>query len=348
MKPACRALILMPVFASLSGCADIAWLSGFLRPDPPLQAARLEEEPTPRLVHASFVQSVPLTSLAQTLPMIPLMRISTVTTQRPRLARRTPAERVAAANSAALQEPSSDNYMNAIQVYNFSDGALYRLYAAPQEVSDIALQPGENLTAISAGDTTRWVVGDTTSGSGPTKQVHVLAKPFAAGLKTNLVITTDRRSYHLELESTNSTFMAAVSWTYPQDHLIKTEIVTAAPPPPPPSPLDGLSAIENLHFDYSISGDQVAWKPLRAFDDGTHVFIEFPKALGKGDAPPLFVSGPVGSRDLVNYRVRGCYYVVDQLFSEAELRFGQGRQQVVKIKRTAPLQPADASSRQVR
>ncbi|MGH9647987.1 MAG: TrbG/VirB9 family P-type conjugative transfer protein, partial [Bryobacteraceae bacterium] len=70
-----------------------------------------------------------------------------------------------AANRAALQEPSADDYINAIQIYPYSDGALYQLYAAPQEVSDIALQPGENLIAISAGDTTRWVVGNTTSGS---------------------------------------------------------------------------------------------------------------------------------------------------------------------------------------
>jgi len=94
---------------------------------------------------------------------------------------------------AALQEPTSDGYINAIQVYPYSDGVLYRLYAAPQEVSDIALQPGESLTAISAGDTTRWVVGDTSSGTGSGKQVHILVKPFAAGLRTNLVVTTDRR-----------------------------------------------------------------------------------------------------------------------------------------------------------
>jgi type IV secretion system protein VirB9 len=249
---------------------------------------------------------------------------------------------VAAANSAALQEPSTDGYLNAIQVYNYTDGALYRLFAAPQEVSDIALQPGENLTAISAGDTSRWVVGDTTSGSGATKQVHILAKPFASGLKTNLVITTDRRSYHLDLQSTPDTFMAAVSWTYPQDNLVKT-LPTANVSS---SPTDGLPAVENLHFGYTISGDNVAWKPVRAFDDGTRVYIEFPAALAQGDAPPLFVSGPNGDHDLVNYRVRGNYYVVDQLFSQAELRFGQDHQKVVKIKRIAPLQTADASSGQ--
>jgi type IV secretion system protein VirB9 len=255
-----------------------------------------------------------------------------------------PTQRVAAANSAALQEPSTDDYINAIQVYNYTDGALYRLFAAPQEVSDIALQPGESLTAISAGDTSRWVVGDTTSGSGVTKQVHILAKPFASGLKTNLVITTDRRSYHLELQSTADTFMAAVSWNYPQDNLVKTLPAANVSS----SPTDGLPAIENLHFGYSISGDNVAWKPVRAFDDGTRVYIEFPKALAQGDAPPLFVSGPNGDHDLVNYRVRGSYYVVDQLFSQAELRLGQDHQQVVKIKRTAPLQTADARSGQAR
>src|SRR3546814_4806476 len=67
---------------------------------------------------------------------------------------------------------------------------------------DVALQPGEELVAVSAGDTVRWVVGDTTSGTGERQQVHVLVKPVAPDLRTNLVITTDRRAYHLELEST--------------------------------------------------------------------------------------------------------------------------------------------------
>lgn len=337
MHPACRALALIPLCTSLSACANAGWLPSFLRSDPPLQQAKLQEEPAPRIIPAAFVQSIPIANVTSVLP--------------PKLARpvkhtakKTPTQRVVAANTAALQEPSTDGYINAIQIYNFSDGALYRLYAAPQEVSDIALQPGENLTAISAGDTTRWVVGDTTSGSGPTKQVHVLAKPYAAGLKTNLVITTDRRSYHLELQSTNDAFMAALSWTYPQDSLVKS-LATAAVPS---SPTEGLAAIENLHFGYDISGDHVAWKPVRAFDDGTHVYIEFPSALAQGDAPPLFVSGPNGSRDLVNYRVRGTYYVVDQLFTQAELRFGQDHQQVVKIRRTTPLQTADARPAQAR
>src|SRR3546814_259917 len=124
---------------------------------------------------------------------------------------------VCSSDRAARLEPTRHGYVNAVQVYPFTRGALYRLYAAPEQVSDIALQPGEKLVAVSAGDTVRWVVGDTTSGTGDEQQVHVLVKPVAPDLKTNLVITTDRRAYHLEMESTEGTYMASVSWHYPHE-----------------------------------------------------------------------------------------------------------------------------------
>jgi type IV secretion system protein VirB9 len=175
------------------------------------------------------------------------------------------------------------------------------------------------------------VVGDTTSGTGTEKQVHILAKPFASGLKTNLVITTDRRSYHLELESTDHTYMAALSWTYPTDELIalkkQNDDAKAA------MPVDSGVSLNNLNFDYTITGDSPSWRPLRAFDDGRHVYIEFPTTLHRGEAPPLFVVGEGGSADLVNYRVRDNYYIVDQLFSAAELRLGRDKQQIVHIAR---------------
>ncbi len=133
-----------------------------------------------------------------------------------------------------------------------STGSMRR----PSRSATSRLQPGETLTAVSAGDTVRWVIGDTTSGSGDTQRVHVLVKPFAPGLKTNLVITTDRRSYHLQLESTERTAMAAISWTYPQDQLIalqrQNEQAEAA------APVASGVALENLRFRYAISRRQSA------------------------------------------------------------------------------------------
>jgi type IV secretion system protein VirB9 len=48
----------------------------------------------------------------------------------------------------------------------------------------------------------------------------------------------------------------------------------------------------------------------------------------------LFVLGADGRAQLVNYRVRGRYYVVDRLFAAADLRLGEKPQQVVRIARS--------------
>jgi P-type conjugative transfer protein TrbG len=142
-----------------------------------------------------------------------------------------PRVRVDQANGAARVQPTRAGYINAVQVYPFSDGALYQLYAAPGEITDIALEAGERLVGtgpVAAGDTVRWIIGDTESGSGATKRVHILVKPTRPDLVTNLIINTDRRTYHLELRSAEKTYMASVSWAYPQDQLIALRRQNAA------------------------------------------------------------------------------------------------------------------------
>lgn len=244
-----------------------------------------------------------------------------------------PVRAVATANRLATVEPTPGMFLNARQLFVWAEGSVYHAYTAPGMVTDIALQPGEALIAVAAGDTARWVIGDTTSGSGETKQTHILVKPFAAGLSTNLVITTDRRTYHLRLSSNAGPAMAALSWTYPQDALLalkrQAEVAEAA------KPITSGLAVEQLHFDYGISGDKPHWRPIRAFDDGRQTFIEFPPSIANGEAPPLFLIGAEGKAELINYRMQGRYYVVDRIFDVAELRLGTKKQQVVRITRGA-------------
>jgi type IV secretion system protein VirB9 len=316
-----RAAIIVPAAALLlAACADKS-------PPPAIQYDGADFKPT--VVAVDPPKPVEVVEIATPVPLPGQLQPPA---SQPKPDTRPPTARVAAANRAALQEPTTYGYVNAVQVYPFMEGALYQLYAAPEQVSDIALQVGETLIAVSAGDTVRWVIGDTTSGSGDSKRVHVLVKPFAPALKTNLVITTDRRSYHLQLESTEKTSMAALSWTYPQDQLLvlkrQNEQAEAV------APIAVGVALENLRFRYGISGDTPPWRPMRAFDDGAKVYIEFPVRIDQGEAPPLFVVGPDGDSQLVNYRVRGNYYIVDRLFAAAELRLGNDPQQVVRIART--------------
>jgi type IV secretion system protein TrbG len=249
-----------------------------------------------------------------------------------------PLHRVDEANAAATKEPVKSGYINAIQVYPFSSGALYRLYAAVNQVSDVALQPGEKLVSVSTGDTVRWIVGDTSSGAGTAQQVHILVKPIAADLKTNLVITSERRTYHLELESTEATYMSSLSWTYPDDDLIAIKKKNDGVAGIDSLPIEGAQSFDNLNFRYKIVGD-AAFAPARVFDDGTKVYIQFPSSLPQGEAPPLFVQGSEGKPALVNYRVKGNTYIVDRLFAVAELRLGVSPQSVVKIIRNDAVQP---------
>lgn len=165
-------------------------------------------------------------------------------------------------------------------------------------------------------------------GGGPARRTHVLVKPIASGLRTNLVITTDRRVYLVALESRAGEGMAAISWTYPGDGLIALDAAAAT------APVARGVALDRLDFNYRIEGDRAPWMPVRAFDDGTQTFIQFPPSVGSGEIPPLFVVGPSGRTELVNYRLSGRYYVVDRLFSRAELRLGEKHQLIVRIIRT--------------
>jgi type IV secretion system protein VirB9 len=295
----------------------------------PFKEASREADPKPPVKIVEVPKPLPLPGQ---LKPVPEKKERTKDDKRPKEEKQ-PKERVKEANADARIEPAKDGYINAIQVYPYTKGALYQLYAAPAQVTDIALESGEKLVSVSAGDTVRWVVGDTTSGEGKDAIVHILVKPIGADLETNLVITTDRRTYHLEMRSSASTYMASVSWTYPASELLALKKQRTEADLTTGVVADAGINIEQLKFRYRIEGD-APWRPLRVFDDGAKVYIQFPSGLAQSEAPPLFVVGPDAKPALVNYRVRGATYIVDRLFAAAELRLGTAPQRVVRIIRT--------------
>lgn len=253
-----------------------------------------------------------------------------------------PRAQVGRANDAARVQPERSTFLGAIQQYAWAEGALFQVYTAPGQVTDIVLQEGEELVGpgpVAAGDTVRWIIGDTLSGAGASRRVHILVKPTRPDIMTNLVINTSRRTYHIELRATPATYMAAVSWRYPQDELIalraaEAESVRA-------SPVAGGIDLPSLNFAYRISGDKVAWRPVRAFDDGRQLFVEFGPSIATGEMPPLFALGEKGAAELLNYRVDGRFMIVDRLFERGELRLGAGKAaKKVRIVREAPVRRA--------
>ena len=300
--------------AALGGCTTTSAKAPSSTPQVEIAATPAPEPP--RQVEVVTIPE-PLPLPGQLKPVAPRARSSEAAD---------PRSRVGAANAAARVQPTRDGYVNAIQQYPWTEGALYQVYAAPGQVTDIALQEGEQLVGagpVAAGDTVRWIIGDTVSGSGPTARGHILVKPTRPDIGTNLVINTDRRTYLIELRATPTTYMASVSWTYPLDQLIALRGANAAAAAS--APIAAGIDLAALNFRYRIEGDRVPWKPVRAFDDSAQVFIEFPAGISQGEMPPLFVTGASGDAELVNYRVQGRYMVVDRLFAAAELRLGDKR-----------------------
>ncbi len=306
---------------------------------PPVQeesseAVRLPDSPKPvQIVEIPKLLSLP--GQLKSLPPIPTDAPESID----------PLKRVAQANEAARIQPAGANFVNATQVWPYMPDALYQVYTAPEKITDIALEAREELISVSAGDTVRWIIGDTTSGGSGTERVHILVKPTRGDLRTNLVITTNQRTYHLELSSTTQTWLSSVSWSYPLDQLMVLK--SAVKKAESEAPVAQGVALDHLNFQYDISGDYPAWRPLRAFDDGEKVYVEFPASIVQGDMPPLFILGPNKSTELVNYRVRSHYYIVDRLFTAAELRLGTNPQERVRIERSrAPLVGKSQGARQ--
>ncbi|GAM96896.1 conjugative transfer protein TrbG [alpha proteobacterium U9-1i] len=230
------------------------------------------------------------------------------------------------ANGAARQRPEREGFSSARYIYTYAPGALYELYANPSFISTILLEEGETLEDAAAGDTSRWQLSETTSEGAEGARTILLVKPNAAGLRTNIVLVTDRRTYLVEaVAHAGEAYSAQIAWCYPESGSDRAPLTSAGA----------------FNFEYRIRttrGARPAWAPRRVFDDGRRTWIEFDADTESVDLPPLFVITPEGV-ELTNYRIDGRRYMVDRIFDAAELRLGVRAPVVVRIERTTNTPP---------
>lgn len=228
-----------------------------------------------------------------------------------------------------------------------ADGSVVYLYGAtlptlvcaPLQVCVIRLQAGEVVNDAHAGDKVRWRISPATSGTGADATTLIIVKPTDAGLTTNLFIATNRRTYSIKLVSTQKEWMPVLSFDYPDEvdaawnayAQQRAQQVAATTLP------TGLN-LTNLDFNFEIRGDRPRWTPQRVYSDGVKTYIQFPSANFAGsEAPALVALGRDGglfsspTRELVNYRIIGDLYVVDQVIDRAALISGVGSRQVEVI-----------------
>lgn len=221
-------------------------------------------------------------------------------------------------------------------VFTFG-GGRHSVVCAVLELCDIALEPGEHIQGAQIGDAERWNVDTAVSGSADGQVEHLVVKPHDSGLKTSLMITTDRRTYHLSLKSSLKDYMPSVRFIYPDSKLnayssgriplrfntprqdaatrddTDTGYVSAAD--------DGLtpSTSAGTIYDFEIGGDEEIC-PVSVAYDGTRTFINLRDTGSR--LPALMLKNSDGSLHSANYRLKGNTYVVDGLVRRAVLILG--------------------------
>ena len=341
-----RLLTLAGCALALTGCASLndvlpgAARAGVKPAQPPLAAE-------PRVTAMAPIPNPPETVAAQT-PVPPIEAAPAATRialkgpapstrKRTTLAPKSATGRaaIAEANLQARAPSQADAFEGGVQMFEYQPGRIFEVWSAPYRVTTLTLAPGETVVSKAAGDTVRWQIGETTSGSGAAQRAHVLLKPLERGLETNLVLTTSERVYMLLLRSgADDAFNAAVAWRYG----VAAEAAEA--PETPASPYEAALArtdVDTSRIDgrYRIEprGGRPRWTPTSVFNDGKRTFITFAPDLEVDEAPVLFVLAPDGEAQVVNYRQQGGMFIVDRVFDRAELRLGAKRPQVVQISR---------------
>lgn len=242
---------------------------------------------------------------------------------------------IAAANREARAPSSADAFVGGVQVFAWDPGRVFEVWTAPLRVTSLTLAAGETVTAKAAGDTVRWQIGESTSGAGSAARTHVLIKPLQAGLETNLILTTSQRVYLLALRSgTAEAFNAAIAWDYGDAAGTSETAHPSSPPDIPPVDVGAVTPQGPLDARYRIEarGRSPRWAPTAVFNDGIRTFIALSPDVAVDETPALFVLAG-GEAQLVNYRQADGLLIVDRVFDEAELRLGDRRPQIVRIRR---------------
>lgn len=235
-----------------------------------------------------------------------------------------------------LSQEWSDRPIKPIQVgagkvvYVFG-ATMPTIIGAPMQISDIELEPGEQVNEILVGDTTRWLVESGSSGSGIT---HIFVKPLDIDLHTSLVITTNKRTYHIKLVSKQTGHTPYIGFLY-QEQAMAVAAKDRKERQWATGEIDGKTVdLSGLDFNYSVSG-KASWKPIQVYNDGQQTFIKLPGSASRAEVPILLAMK--GKREqLVNYRFQNNTFIVDGLFEHLALITGVGNQKtVVKVKRSS-------------
>lgn len=215
--------------------------------------------------------------------------------------------------------------------FPYSEDRSYLVLVRPRNNTHLRFAPDERVTYVSAGDSQAFMV------TVPKSREFVEIKPKFENVTTNLLIVTNQRQYHLDLQSMaeGQKWYMRVSWQYGEANTVddtgersreaarRSSLVPAAP-----EELELMQGVNpaKLRFGYRIDGN-AEFRPTQVFDDGTHTFVRLPEGLQ--ELPALFMRNPDNDEAaLVNYSVRPPYLVVQRTMQRFVLKLGRSEVKV--------------------
>ena len=212
---------------------------------------------------------------------------------------------------------------NSTMTFSYSPEQLYKIYCRRGYLTDLAFKKGEEITFVGGGDTAGWAVNSTQVDGVP----HLYIKPVVESSSTNLIVTTTKHSYQLIL-NTSDWYNPMVRWVYDaeeQEGIIlknkKEERITTGNLK--------ITNVDQLDFDYEISGGDEGIRPMMVFSDGTQTFIKFRNIPAR--QYPLFIRER-GKREmrLVNYRIKDNFIIIEADFSVAEFKLAEKKKLTIR------------------
>lgn len=198
-----------------------------------------------------------------------------------------------------------------IRTVRYSPNEVYQFIGHYSYQSAIEFENGEKIQTVSMGDSLAWQVNP--SGN------RLFLKPIEQNAMTNMTVITDKRSYLFELHAQETKdirdreMVFSYRFIYPQADTSALDYSTMDQMP------DLERDAEKYNFNYSIRGSSVI-EPIRIFDDGEFTYFEFRDK--NAEIPAFFRVDSAGNEELINFRKRGNYIVVERVNPRFTLRRG--------------------------
>ena len=242
---------------------------------------------------------------------------------------------VEATEKSFVHVKHATDFDNSIAIYDFIPNKIYEIITSPGKITDFQLKPGEQISGTPfVTDSTNWKFTMGTSVENGQTIQHLFISPLQVGLDTSMIVLTDQRTYRFRMASFENQYMTGLSFRYPVQLSDGTYVSEAFEQYIADTALSGAYSVDLTKVDYSyrvdIAKGKPNWAPITVYSDDTKTYMQLPVTIANSDSMPSVYLVKNGDENLVNYRIIGNIYQVDNVLNSSSeyflLKSGQDEQ----------------------